>query len=103
MGQRKFSPLRECSPGFIRNHPNPWIGEFLALAKSPNAYCAPPLSTYTEYSNDMTDAVNLIWTGKEPAQQALDEVQQRQQPVFERSLERWDRLSPILTAQWSKQ
>ena len=35
LGQLKFSPLRECSPDFLANHPNPHIKEFLALAQSP--------------------------------------------------------------------
>ncbi len=103
LGQRKFSPLRECSPDFIRDHPNPYISEFLALAKSPNACCVPPLATWTEYANDMSDAVNRIWTGKATAVEALDEVQRREQPEFERSLDRWRRLGPALTAQWNSQ
>jgi ABC-type glycerol-3-phosphate transport system substrate-binding protein len=103
MGQRKFSPLLVCSPEFIKNHPNPWIGEFLALAKSPNACCAPPLATLSQYTNDMVDAVNRIWTGKATAKEALDDVQQRQQQVFDRGAARWQRLAPVLTAEWSKQ
>jgi len=103
LGQRKFSPLLACSPDFLRNHPNPWIGEFLALAKSPNACYAPPLATYTQFANDMSDAVNRIWTGKSSARAALDEVQLRQQAVFDRSLERWRRLAPVLTREWSAQ
>ncbi len=39
LGQRKFTPLREVSPEFFQRHPNPYIGEFLELAKSPNALC----------------------------------------------------------------
>ncbi len=103
LGQRKFSPLRECSPEFIRNHPNPWIAEFIALAKSPNAFCAPSLATYTEYANDMKDADNRIWTGKATAKDALDDVQPRQQQLFERGAARWQRLAPVLTAEWSRQ
>jgi ABC-type glycerol-3-phosphate transport system substrate-binding protein len=103
LGQRKFSPLRQCSPDFYKKHPNPYIAQFIALAASPNACFAPPVSTWTQYSNDMNTAVNRIWTGKATSTDALDQVQQRQQQIFQRHLARWQRLAPTLTLQWSKQ
>ena len=103
LGQRKFSPLRECSADFYKKHPNPYIAEFVALAKSPNARFVPPLTTWTQLAHDMNNAVNRIWTGKATAAAALDEVQRRQQPIFERRLARWQRLAPALTLEWNKQ
>ena len=103
LGQLKFSPLRRCSEGFLKNHPNPHIAEFIELAKSPNARSVPPLATWTEYSNDMVNAMSRILSGKVSAAVALDDVQKRQQQIFERSTARWQRLAPRLTAQWSNQ
>jgi hypothetical protein len=51
----------------------------------------------------MNTAVNRIWTGKATSTDALDQVQQRQQQIFQRHLARWQRLAPTLTLQWSKQ
>ena len=103
LGQRKFSPFINVSPEFYQNHPNPYIKKFVELAKSPGAVYAPPLTTWNEYSNDMKDAVNLIWTGKATAVDALNAVQQRQQPVYDRATARWQRLAPELTLEWNKQ
>ena len=102
LGQLKFSPLRETSPDFLRNHPNPYIKEFLELAKSPNARYGPRLPTWTEYASDMRNAVGKIWAGKATAREALAEVEKHQQQVFDQRRQRWDRLSPKLMAEWSK-
>ena len=103
LGQRKFSPLLECSAEFYQKHPNPYISNFVALAKSANARYAPPLTNWTQYSHDMNNAVNRIWTGKADTLDALDDVQQREQQIFERRMARWQRLAPALTAQWNNQ
>lgn len=103
LGQRKFSPLREVSADFFQRHPNPHIRAFLELAKSPNARTAPAMTTWTEYSADMKNAVSKIWTGKLPAEAALEEVQQRQQKTFTRRLQRWHRMEPTLTKLWSEE
>ena len=103
VGQLKFSPLRECTPGFLTNHPNPYIQVFADLAKSPNATAFPRLTTWTQYSNDLVNAVTRIQSGNTSAQEALRDVNQRQQEVFDRVLTRWERLSPKLEKEWNKQ
>ena len=103
LGQRKFSPLRACSAEFFRNHPNPYIGRFLELAKSPNAHFVPQLTTWPIYSNDLTQAFNRIWAGQAGAREALEEVQGHEQLAFNRRQERWARLSVQRLAEWSKQ
>ena len=103
LAQRKFSPLRECSPAFFQNHPNPYIGRFLELAKSPNAHFIPQLTTWTVYSNDMDQAFDRIWSGESTAREALDEVQRHEQRTFDRRQERWDRLAAERLAEWSRQ
>ncbi|HEX4084299.1 MAG TPA: ABC transporter substrate-binding protein [Chthoniobacteraceae bacterium] len=101
--QRKFSPLRECSAQFYRDHPNPCIATFVKLAKSPNARPVPPLAMWMQYQNDMMNAVNRVWTGKAQPEQALERVQERDSQAFARTQARWHRLAPLLTAEWSKQ
>ena len=103
LGHRKFSPLRECSAEFFRNHPNPYIARFLELAKSPNAHFIPQLTTWPIYSNDLTQAFDRIWAGRASAREALAEVQQREQRAFNRRQERWERLSTQRLLEWSKE
>ena len=103
MGKLQFSPLKDCSPEFLRNHPNPYIKVFLDLAKSPNARYAPRLAIWTEYNADMRDAVGKIWDGKVPATEALNALELHEQKVLDRQNERWERLSPELETEWNKQ
>ncbi|MEI8387124.1 MAG: ABC transporter substrate-binding protein [Verrucomicrobiota bacterium] len=102
LGQRKFSPLRECSAEFFQKHPNPHIGEFLALAKSPNARFVPQLTVWSLYSNDMTQAFGRVWTEKANAGESLDEVQQHVQQAFDHQQKRWERISEKLTKEWDE-
>ena len=102
LGQRKFSPLRECSAEFFQKHPNPHIGEFLALAKSPNARFLPQLTVWALYSNDMTQAFGRVWMDKATAGESLDEVQRHVQQAFDHQQKRWDRISGKLTKEWDK-
>src|SRR5262249_40895364 len=46
LGQRKTSPLRDVSPEFRRDHPNPYIGMFQDLAASPGATPQPRISVW---------------------------------------------------------
>jgi len=102
LGQRKFSPLAACSEGFFRAHPNPYIRTFLELAKSPNARYAPRMTTWSEYKSDMANAVGRIWAGKATAEEALADVQARQQRALDRRLERWNRVAPTLGEIWDR-
>lgn len=103
LGQRKFSPLLECSPEFFRDHPNPFIRQFLELSKSPNARSNPAIPTWSEYNADMKNAVTRIWSGKATADAALADVQKRQQKNLNRRMERWHRNEEMLTKLWSEQ
>jgi ABC-type glycerol-3-phosphate transport system substrate-binding protein len=103
LGQRKFSPLHECSPSFFEAHPNPFIRTFLELAKSPNARPAPAVTTWGEFNADMKNAVTRIWAGEATAEEALADVQKRQQKNLDRRHERWLRSEPVLTKSWSEQ
>ena len=102
--QRKFSPLIECSPGFLANHPNPYIRVFLDLAKSPHATLGPPrLISWTQYKSNLSNAMSRIQAGNTTAAEALHEVQVRQQKNLDQDLRRWNRVGPELTVEWSQQ
>jgi ABC-type glycerol-3-phosphate transport system substrate-binding protein len=103
LSQLKFSPLRECSPEFLRNHPHPYIKKFIELANSPNAVYIPRIPTWTEYNSDMRNAVGKIWSGKQNAADALEEVEKHQQQIFNDRYARWERLSAKLMSEWNKQ
>jgi len=101
--QWKFSPLRECSPEFLRNHPNPKIKVYMDLAKSPNAFIDPQIPTGGEFANDIAVAFDKIVSGKASAKDALTTAQERQQPLSDKQLARWQRIAPKLTEEWSKE
>ena len=102
LGQRKFSPLVECSEEFFASHPNPFIRKFLELAKSPNARTAPRMATWTEYTAELKNAVGRVWAGKAGAEEALAEAQSRQQKSLDRQLERWHRQEGTFNREWDK-
>ncbi|HWB59043.1 MAG TPA: ABC transporter substrate-binding protein [Chthoniobacteraceae bacterium] len=103
MGKEQFTPLKDCSPEFFRDHPNPYIKVFLDLAKSPDARYAPRLSTWVEYNSNLRDGISKIWDGKISAADALNSVEMHQQKTFDQREERWERLSKELPAKWSNQ
>lgn len=101
LGQRKFSPLREVSPGFFEKHPNPHIRTFLELAKSPQAKRVPPFTLWAMMENDMKQAFGKVWSGTATPEQVLRDVQNHLQAELEKNQQRWSRLAGILQKQWS--
>lgn len=101
IGQRKFSPFRECSDDFFERHPNPHIGTFVELAKSPGARYLPHLTMWTVYENDMKQAFGKVWTGRASPREALGEVQAHLQSQFEHRQRRWERVSEKLQEIWN--
>jgi len=100
MAQKKFTPLREVSPDFIRNHPHPYIRTFIDLANSPNARPILALPTLTEYSNDLNNYVNLLMLGKITTDEARQTMQERQQKALDKKTARWNRAKAKLLAGW---
>jgi hypothetical protein len=75
----------------------------LELAKGPGAKTYPRVVAWNSISADMKNAVNMIWSGKEPAEVALQAVQERQQKVLTRGVARWERVEEDLQKTWNSQ
>lgn len=102
-GQRKFTPLRETSPDFLETHPNPRIAEFLALARGENARFFPQLTVWNQLQNEMNQAFDRVWTGREEAAQSLHQAQERVADAFAHRQRRWTHREPVLRKEWSNQ
>jgi ABC-type glycerol-3-phosphate transport system substrate-binding protein len=100
LGQRKFSALKDISPGFIKEHPNPYIEVFIELAKSPNAHFAPKMSILNEYLDEMLVASDQIMSLTSTPQESLDAVQKRVQWKFDRVMRRWDLVKEERLKEW---
>jgi len=87
MGQKKITPLKNVSAGFIENHPNPFIKLFIKLAYSKNAVSTPKIGCWSQYNDEINNAFNAITLMQKTPQQALDEVKDRMQPIVDRYLE----------------
>jgi len=92
MGQRKFSPLVNVSDEFIKNHPNPYIKTFIALAKVPTVFSPLDMSIWNEYNDEMTAAFDKIWLQQSTPKDALDNVQSKIQRKWDKELTRFRRL-----------
>ena len=98
--QQKFTALRDVSEGFIASHPNPAIGLFVALARSPGARCVPRLSIWHEYDAELAVARERVLGLTATPEAALREVQERVQWKFDRVMRRWDKVGAERTAEW---
>lgn len=103
LGQKKFTPLREVSPDFIRRHPHPYLQTFIDLAKSPNVKPILAMPTVTEYSNDLTTYMNLLLLGRMAPDEARAALQTRQQRALEKKTQRWNRMKDKRLAEWKSQ
>ncbi|MFH0909259.1 MAG: ABC transporter substrate-binding protein [bacterium] len=101
MGQRKFSPLAQISPEFVKNHPNPYIDVFIALARSPDVQTVPPLPIWNEYADEVVIAADQIFSGRKTVEDALGVVQGRVQRKLDRVMRRWDRVKDERIKEWS--
>jgi multiple sugar transport system substrate-binding protein len=102
LGQRKFSPLADASPDFVRRHPNPAIGVFIDLARSPNACYVPRLSMWSEYNEEMRVAMERALALKATPSEALAETQRRATWKFDRIMRRWTVVREKRLQEWSR-
>jgi ABC-type glycerol-3-phosphate transport system substrate-binding protein len=98
--QRKFTALREVSPEFIPNHPNPAIKFFTALSRTPNARAIPRLAIWRDYDSEMSVAAMSVRFLLKTPEEALTEVQKRVQWRLDRVLRRWDIVKDERIAEW---
>lgn len=85
-GQRKHTPLARTSPGFIKNHPNPYIQLFIDQAKSPAAIPPPELGLWPEYQLELNAAFESVLLLEKTPREALQDVQNRMQPKLDEYL-----------------
>ncbi len=102
LGQRKFSPRRQASENFIRQHPNPYIKVFMDLADSPNARPAPKLTVWNEYDEELRFAYDRAFLGLAEPEAALAEAQKRVQWKYDRVMRRWDLVKEERMKAWDQ-
>lgn len=88
LGQKKITPLRKVSPGFIEHHPNPFIKLFIKAAYSPTTCAAPKIGIWSQYKDEITNAFSEITLMTKTPKQALDDVNNRMQPMLDQYLAR---------------
>jgi ABC-type glycerol-3-phosphate transport system substrate-binding protein len=77
--QCKISPLKNVSPDFEKNHPNPYIGIFNEMVASPNARGVPRCPIWPEVVDEMNATAQKIYLLEEEPAAALAEAQNRLQ------------------------
>jgi len=98
--QQKFTALREVSAEFVKTHPNPAIGFFSDLARSPNVRWVPRLSIWRDYDIEMAVASMSVRFLLKTPEAALAEVQKRVQWRWDRVMRRWDIVKDERLAEW---
>ncbi len=88
LGQKKITPLKKVSAGFIENHPNPFIKLFIKLAYSKNAVSTPKIGIWAQYLDEINNACSEITLMSKTPKKALDDVKDRMQPMMDKYLER---------------
>jgi len=100
LGQRKFSPLARYSEEFVREHPNPAIATFIALARSPNARHVPRLSFWFEYRDELSTVNDRVLALMATPDEALADVQKRVEWKGRRVWRRWDMIGEGRLKDW---
>ena len=95
--QQKICPLRDWSPCFESQHPNPNIRIFRELAASSHAVCTPDLGIWLEYQREFIAAFERVRLLVAPPEEALAFAQKRigeSWDRYRRSLERHGQMPP---------
>jgi len=98
MGQKKFPPLKEISPSFVANHPNPYIDVFIDLARSPNAHYPPMIGIWNEYGDELSATFEEVWLRQISPEEGLASVRERLQKRLDRELDREELAARALSA-----
>lgn len=84
LGQHKFTPLKETSPGFFEQHPHPFIQVFVDLANRPSWFSTPKTVLVSLALDEVGSAHESVWMGTKMPKDALSWVQNRLQPQLDR-------------------
>ncbi|QQE11477.1 ABC transporter substrate-binding protein [Planctomycetota bacterium] len=101
LGQKKFSPLREMSDGFVKNHPNPYIQTFIDGAWSKDAKTVPQSAIWKEYSNELGVTYEQVLSMRKTPEEAANVVQERIQRKLDGMMRRWDAVKDQRLEQWA--
>lgn len=83
--QQKFTPLKNNNPGFIKNHPNPYIQTFIDLAKSPNASYFPQIPIVLKYRREIKEAYGKVMRLEASAEDALNQLQETMEAALSKT------------------
>lgn len=100
LAHQKLSPLRQVSEAFLQEHANPDIAVFQELAASQNAGTTPPLTIWSEYRNELNNAVDSVVMGAKEPRDVLPRLQENIEDAFARSQERWERVAEQREEVW---
>lgn len=84
---RRMSPLREWSPVFAREHPNPDIALYRELSETRHATYVPKFAIAKEYQGEMATLLERVSLLAQDPRAALTETQQRLEQSWERHLQ----------------
>lgn len=101
--QRKFSPLATTSENFYAEHPNPMIKVYVDMAANEFATARPQLPIMNSYQADLRNAYDAVTRGDQTPAEAVEDVQSRQQQLFERMRRRWNKVRETRLAEWREE
>jgi multiple sugar transport system substrate-binding protein len=79
----KGSPLNRVSDDFLKHHPNPYVGIFERLARSPNALAAPQCPIMPEVISELTNLSQQVSLLQVDPEKALADLQVRLQAKYD--------------------
>jgi hypothetical protein len=78
--------LANESEQYLRNHPNPYVDVYEALASSPNALPLPPLSNWPQISDELGQVAERSYLLQGTTAQILATAQERAQRELNKAL-----------------
>jgi ABC-type glycerol-3-phosphate transport system substrate-binding protein len=81
-----LSPLAQESEEYLRDHPNPYVDVYEALAASPNARPVPPLINWPQISDELTQVSERSYLLQGTTAQILETAQERGQRELNKAL-----------------